>query len=118
MQDRGFLKRKTFTDIDLVLLLRKSIIYKSISERELLEDNEQNILIDEEIRSSPATVADRFRQGARRYGAVWDGRVIDTFWTVANMAFYDKHEGFTLKMGPQECYMFDYKGINKKRFFY
>jgi len=36
-------------DIDFVLLLKKSINYKSIIERELPEDNEQNILIDEEI---------------------------------------------------------------------
>jgi len=36
-------------DIDFVLLLKKSINYKSIRERELPEDNEQNILIDEEI---------------------------------------------------------------------
>jgi len=36
-------------DIDFVLLLKKSINYKSILERELPEENEQNILIDEEI---------------------------------------------------------------------
>jgi len=36
-------------DIDFVLLLKKSINYKSILERVLPEDNEQNILIDEEI---------------------------------------------------------------------
>ena len=36
-------------DIEFVLLLKKSINYKSILERELPEDNEQNILIDEEI---------------------------------------------------------------------
>ena len=36
-------------DIDFVLLLKKSINYKTIVERELPENNEQNILIDEEI---------------------------------------------------------------------
>ena len=53
-------------DIDFVLLLKKSINYKSIIERELPEDNEQNILIDEEIELSEEKTHNNYPKKLRR----------------------------------------------------
>ena len=53
-------------DIDFVLLLKKSINYKSILERELPEDNEQNILIDEEIKLTEEKTHDNYPKKLRR----------------------------------------------------
>jgi hypothetical protein len=53
-------------DIDFVLLLKKSINYKSIIERELPEDNEQNILIDEEIELTEEKTYNNYPKKLRR----------------------------------------------------
>jgi len=53
-------------DIDFVLLLKKSINYKSILERELPEDNEQNILIDEEVELIEKSTYDNYPKKLRR----------------------------------------------------
>jgi hypothetical protein len=53
-------------DIDFVLLLKKSINYKSILERELPDDNEQNILIDEEIELSEENTYNNYPKKLRR----------------------------------------------------
>ncbi len=53
-------------DIDFVLLLKKSINYKSILERELPEDNEQNILIDEEIELTEENTYKNYPKKLRR----------------------------------------------------
>ena len=53
-------------DIEFVLLLKKSINYKSILERELPEDNEQNILIDEEIELTEENTYNNYPKKLRR----------------------------------------------------
>lgn len=53
-------------NIDFVLLLKKSINYKSILERELPEDNEQNILIDEEIELTQENTYNNYPKKLRR----------------------------------------------------
>ena len=53
-------------DIDFVLLLKKSINYKSILERYLPEDNEQNILIDEEIELTEENTINNYPKKLRR----------------------------------------------------
>jgi len=53
-------------DIDFVLLLKKSINYKSILERYLPEDNEQNILIDEEIELTEENTFNNYPKKLRR----------------------------------------------------
>ena len=53
-------------DIDFVLLLKKSINYNSIVERELPADNEQNILIDEEIELSQENTYSNYPKKLRR----------------------------------------------------
>jgi len=53
-------------DIDFVLLLKKSINYKSILERELPDDNEQSILIDEEIELSEENTYNNYPKKLRR----------------------------------------------------
>jgi len=53
-------------DIDFVLLLKKSINYKSILERVLPEDNEQNILIDEEIELTEENTYNNYPKKLRR----------------------------------------------------
>ena len=53
-------------DIDFVLLFKKSINYKSILERELPEDNEQNILIDEEIELTEENTHNNYPKKLRR----------------------------------------------------
>jgi hypothetical protein len=53
-------------DIDFVLLLKKSINYNSIIERELPTDNEQNILIDEEIELSQENTYGNYPKKLRR----------------------------------------------------
>lgn len=53
-------------DIDFVLLLKKSINYKPIIERDLPEDNEQNILIDEEIELTEENTYNNYPKKLRR----------------------------------------------------
>jgi len=53
-------------EIDFVLLLKKSINYKSILERDLPEDNEQNILIDEEIELTEENTYNNYPKKLRR----------------------------------------------------
>jgi hypothetical protein len=53
-------------NIDFVLLLKKSIKYKSILERELPENNEQNILIDEEVELSQEDTHNNYPKNLRR----------------------------------------------------
>lgn len=53
-------------NIDFVLLLKKSIKYKSILERELPENNEQNILIDEEVELSQEDTYNNYPKNLRR----------------------------------------------------
>ena len=53
-------------NIDFVLLLKKSIKYKSILERELPEENEQNILIDEEVELSQEDTHNNYPKNLRR----------------------------------------------------
>ena len=53
-------------DIDFVLLLKKSINYNSIVERELPTDNEQNILIDEEIELTEEKTYNNYPKKLRR----------------------------------------------------
>lgn len=58
-------------DIDFVLRLKKSINYISILERELSEENHQNILIDEEIKLKEEDPRDKYPKKLRRV-AVYD----------------------------------------------
>jgi len=53
-------------NIDFVLLLKKSIKYKSILERELPEENEQNILIDQEVELSQEDTHNNYPKNLRR----------------------------------------------------
>ena len=58
-------------DIDFVLRLKKSINYRSILERELPEENQQNILIDEEIELKEENTRNKYPKKLRRV-AVFD----------------------------------------------
>jgi hypothetical protein len=53
-------------NIDFVLLLKKSIKYKSILERELPEGSEQNILIDEEVELTEVNTHNNYPKNLRR----------------------------------------------------
>ena len=53
-------------DIDFVLLLKKSIKYKSVLERELPEDKEENILLDEEVELTEKQTYNNYPKRLRR----------------------------------------------------
>lgn len=67
------------------------------------------------LSTDPAVDADRFRQGARRYAAFWNGRAVDLCWVATDGRFHDCLDGFTLQLGPKEGYFFDYRGIQANR---
>jgi hypothetical protein len=60
-----------------------------------------SIPYDPEIAPSPRTIQNRYAQGARCYGAIWEGRIIDYFWSASNGSFHETSEGFTLTLGPR-----------------
>lgn len=93
-------EQKPFENYDLVL--------REVPENDPLE-------WDAEIMADPDVDADRFRQGARRYVAIWDGRGIDLCWAVSDCDFHDCLDGFTMRLGKRDVYLFDYRGIQKER---
>jgi len=70
---------------------------------------------DAEIDPDAEIDADRFRQGARRYAAIWDGRGIDVCWAVSDCDYHDCIDGFTMRLGEKDVYLFDYRGIQNNR---
>jgi len=70
-------------DIDFVLRLKKSINYKSILERELPEEDQQNILIDEEIELTEGNTHNNYPQKLRRI-AVFDKENNQTIELITN----------------------------------
>jgi hypothetical protein len=65
-EDFGMLYSWREDDIDFVLRLKKSINYASIEERDLPDDDEQNILIDEEIELTEKETKDKYPERLRR----------------------------------------------------
>jgi len=70
-------------DIDFVLRLKKSINYTSILERELPEEDQQNILIDEEIELTEENTHNNYPKRLRRI-AVFDKENNQTIELITN----------------------------------
>lgn len=70
-------------NIDFVLLLKKSIKYNSVIERDLPEDNEQNILIDEEIELVEEETREKYPKRLRRI-ALYDDEKNRTLVFITN----------------------------------
>lgn len=81
----------------------------------------REILMGESVKRDPEIItddqvdADRFQQGARCYAALWDGRAIDICWAVSNCNYHDHLDGFTMRLGQKDIYLFDYRGIQQHR---
>jgi len=70
-------------DVNFVLLLKKSVKYKSILERELPENDEQEILIDEEIELTGKESYDKYPKRLRRI-ALYDEKNDRTLEFITN----------------------------------
>ncbi len=68
-----------------------------------------------ELRILPRVTAARFEQGARRYAAIWKGQGVDVCWVVSGRCFHEQVDGFSLQLGPRDCYVFDYQGFRQGR---
>jgi hypothetical protein len=77
--------------------------------------SEAEKLVDPQIAIPASVLADRKRQGARMYGALWQGRIIDYCWCAGAPGFRETTKGFKIDLRPGELYIFDYKGIIKGR---
>jgi hypothetical protein len=77
--------------------------------------SEAEKLVDSQISIPTSVLADRKRQGARMYGALWQGRIIDYCWCAGAPSFRETTKGFKIDLKPNDVYMFDYKGIIQGR---
>lgn len=85
----------------------------SLTVREIMPG--EKIEVPDEIRISPEVERMRFHQGARCYGAFWNGILADFTWSVTGTDFYDLSDRLWIHLGPYECYNFDYRGIRQNR---
>lgn len=81
----------------------------------LVTPKEAATLVDPQILIPAKILEDRFSQGAKMYGAWWQGRIVDYFWVAGAPEFRETTIGLTMSLKPNQFYGFDYKGIIKDR---
>jgi hypothetical protein len=77
--------------------------------------SEAERLVDPQIAIPAGVMKDRFAQGARMYGALWQDRVIDYCWCAGAPGYRETTIGFDITLKPNQLYLFDYKGIVQGR---
>jgi hypothetical protein len=69
-------------------------------------------MIPEVIAIPPKVLDERWAQGAKMFGAFWEGKIVYYAWICSGKEFQDSTDGFKINLKSNESYCFDYKGAS------
>lgn len=76
---------------------------------------EVEAMAESQIAIPSPVLADRFSQGARMYGALWQDRIVYYAWSAGPPGFRETTLGFEISLKPDQVYLFDFKAVFQNR---